>query len=220
MGADRKNTDVIRAGVDLKRYNLSVNGREIRNQYFLEKTDIVLFFMGWLYNFSGLKEVATELSKHSNKKRSIKLLIVGEGDAYNDLQKIKSEFQLEDHIILPGWQPYEKIPEFIAAADICMLPADPNEKIMQNIVPIKMYEYMAMGKPVITTKLPGIMREFGKNNGVTYIDSPEAILNKAINVVETEKLLEDGSKARKFVEKNSWEKVVDDFEGVLKEVTR
>ena len=43
---------------------------------------------------------------------------------------------------------------------------------MQDIVPIKMYEYMAIGKPVICTKLPGVMWEFGEGNGVLYADSP------------------------------------------------
>lgn len=37
-------------------------------------------------------------------------------------------------------------------------------------MPIKMYEYMAAGKPVIAESLPGIMKEFGSDNGVIYVD--------------------------------------------------
>ena len=73
---------------------------------------------------------------------------------------------MDNQVILTGKQPYECIPKFLAAADICLLPAYPTEKIIQDIVPIKMYEYMAMGKPVITTKLPGVMKEFGEDRGV------------------------------------------------------
>jgi hypothetical protein len=36
--------------------------------------------MGWLYQFSGLKEVAPQLARKDNP--NLKLLIVGEGDAY------------------------------------------------------------------------------------------------------------------------------------------
>ena len=36
-----------------------------------------------------------------------------------------------------------------------------------------------MGKPVITTKLPGIMKEFGNNNGVIYVDKLEDVIEKA-----------------------------------------
>ncbi|MCK4733720.1 MAG: glycosyltransferase, partial [Methanophagales archaeon] len=46
----------------------------------------------------------------------------------------------------------------------------------RDIVPIKFYEYMAMGKPVITTKLPGVMTEFGEDHGVIYVDNPEDAL--------------------------------------------
>ena len=63
-----------------------------------------------------------------------------------------------------------EMPAFIAASDICLLPAYPWEKTMQDIVPIKMYEYMAMKKPVIATRLPGVMKEFGEDNGVVYVE--------------------------------------------------
>lgn len=218
MGANRKKTAVIRAGVDLERYDQKVNGIEIRSRYGIEKDDVVLFFMGWLYYFSGLKEVARELSKINEESKYIKLLIVGEGDSLADLQKIKREYQMNNQLILTGKQQYEKIPEFIAAADICLLPAYPSEKIMQNIVPIKMYEYMAMSKPVISTRLPGIMKEFGEDNGVLYVDHPNKVLDKAVELIKNGMLEEQGAKARRFVEKNSWDNIVDDFEKILEDL--
>ena len=124
---------------------------------------------------------------------------------------------MEDKIILAGKQPYDNIPKFIASSDICLLPAYKNE-VMKNIVPIKMYEYMAMRKPVIATSLPGIMKEFGKDNGVIYVDRPEDVLKKAIELIENNRIEEEGKKARKFVEKYSWDNIVDEFEKVLEKV--
>ena len=86
---------------------------------------------------------------------------------------------------------------------------------MQDIVPIKLYEYMAMGKPVITTKLPGVMSEFGDGNGITYVDRPEDAVDKAIAMISNGNLSELGAKARKFAEKNSWEKITNEFENIL-----
>lgn len=213
-GVDPEKIYLIRAGIDLERYNLRINGKEIRKKYGINKDDIVLFFMGWLYHFSGVKEVAMELSKLKDK--NIKFLIVGDGDAFNDLQKIREKYNMQDKIILTGKQPYESIPLYIASSNICILPAYNNE-VMRNIVPIKMYEYMAMGKPVITTTLPGIMKEFGNDNGIIYVDKPEDVLKKAIELIEGGRIEEEGVKARKFVEKYSWDNVVDQFEGVLEE---
>jgi glycosyltransferase involved in cell wall biosynthesis len=216
MGANPDKTLVIRAGIDTKRYNPKIDGEEIRNKYGIEKSDNVLFFMGWLYHFSGLKEVAIELSKLDDK--NIKLLIVGDGDAFNELQMIREQYGLHDNVIMTGKQPYEDIPKFIASADICILPAYNNE-IMKDIVPIKMYEYMAMSKPVITTELPGIMKEFGDGNGVIYVDKPEDGLKKAIELIENGSIEEEGRRARRFVEKLSWDNITDEFEGVLEAVT-
>ena len=219
MGANPSKTYMVRAGIDFEGYNPMIDGSEIREQYGIEKDDIVLFFMGWLYHFAGLKEVAIELSKIKDENPNIKLLIVGDGDAFDDLQRIREEYHLDNQVILTGKQPYDKIPEFIASADICLLPAYPTEKTMQDIVPIKMYEYMAMGKPVITTKLPGVMKEFGEGHGVIYVDKPKDALKKGIEIIENGSIKEEGRKARKFVEKYNWDDIVAEFEGILEELT-
>jgi glycosyltransferase involved in cell wall biosynthesis len=219
MGANSDKTCFVRAGIDLERYDTNIDGSEMREKYGIEKDDSVLFFMGWLYHFSGLKEVAIELSKIKDENPTIKFLIVGEGDAFNDLQRIREEYHLDNQVILTGKKPYQEIPAFIAASDICLLPADPNEKTMQDIVPIKMYEYMAMRKPVITTKLPGVITEFGEGHGVIYVDKSEDALKKAIELIEKGRVEEEGRKARGFVEKYNWDDIVADFERILEELT-
>jgi glycosyltransferase involved in cell wall biosynthesis len=216
MEAPSERTSVVGAGVDLDRFNSNVKGRKIRRQCRIKKNDTILFFMGWLYDFSGLKEVAHTLLKIKDKRPDLKLLVVGEGDLYPELLHIREKHNLQDHLILAGRQPYEKIPEFTGAADICLLPAHHN-KVMQDIVPIKMYEYMACGKPIISTKLPGVIKEFGYDNGVEYVDDPEEVIEKAIRLSENKKnLIEGGSRARKFVEKYSWDNITQEFETILK----
>lgn len=218
MGANTDETYVIRAGIDLKRYDPNIDSSGIRKRYGIKEDDVVFFFMGWLYNFSGLKEVAIELSKIKDEKPNIKLLVVGDGDAFDNLQKIRENYHLDNKILLTGKQPYESIPAFIASSDICLLPAYNNE-IMHDIVPIKMYEYMAMGKPVITTKLPGVMKEFGEGSGVVYVDRPEDTLRIGIELIERGMLEEYGSKGRAFVKRYGWDDIVDEFEEILENAT-
>jgi len=141
-------------------------------------------------------------------------MVVGDGDAYHDMEDIKEKHNLDRRLILTGKQPYSRIPEFIAAADVCILPAYSDEIIMQDIVPIKLYEYMAMGKPVITTKLPGVMKEFGKHNGVIYIDKIDGIF-KIFTGMDIEN---NGKFARKFAEKQDWNKITNKFENKLIEL--
>ena len=215
LGASPERTQMLRAGIDIERFDPVSKGDTIRQHYGFTEKDIVLFFMGWLYQFSGLKEVASQLARIDNLH--LKLLIVGEGDAYEELQQIRGSHDLQDRVILTGKKPYQEIPSFIAASDVCLLPAYPDEKIMQDIVPIKMYEYMAMKKPVIATRLPGVMKEFGEDNGVVYVDKPEDAVTKATELIQSGKIEELGQKARSFVERYSWENITDEFEKILKE---
>jgi glycosyltransferase involved in cell wall biosynthesis len=165
-----------------------------------------------------LKEVARQVAKAKDDR--LKLLIVGEGDAYDELKQIRQKYNLKERLILTGKKPYREMPAFIAASDVCLLPAYPAEKIMQDIVPIKMYEYMAMTKPVISTELPGIMSEFGKDNGVVYVSQPEDAAEKAMELIQDGSLKELGAKARRFAERYSWDNITDEFEKILREVVK
>ncbi len=218
LGAPPERTGILRAGINIDHFNPDIDGKTVRKSCGLNKDDIVLFFMGWLYNFSGLKEVALRLAQTQNP--NLKLLIVGEGDAYKELQRIQQEYNLKDRLILTGKKPYSKIPSFIAAADVCLLPAYPREPIMQDIVPIKLYEYMAMKRPVISTRLPGVIKEFGKDNGVVYVDNPEDVIAKATQLLHNGKLEELGGRARSFAKRNSWDNITDEFERILEEAIK
>jgi len=212
MGAPRNRTSVIKAGIDLGKFNPKMDTGVMRNRLGINDGHLVLFFMGWLYEFSGLRELAEEMRRDSKSYAQIRLLIVGKGDLWEYLQQMKKEV-LGDRIILLDWQPYDEIAGLIAASDICILPAHKNE-IMQNIVPIKMYEYMAMAKPIIATRLFGLTTEFGDGNGVMYIDSPEQTLELASGMKQSD-IIRQGEAARRYVKDMDWMKITEEFENVI-----
>ncbi len=121
----------------------------------------------------------------------------------------------EDCIKMVGFRPYGEMPKFLAAADICLLPAHAIET-MRNIVPIKMYEYLAAGKPVIATKLPGLLREFGEGHGVVYIQDPMDVIRTATDLARSGALPQLGAAGREFVSHNDWKTITDSFETELK----
>ena len=56
-----------------------------------------------------------------------------------------------------------------------------------------------------------------KDNGIFYVDKPSDVVSKSYDI----DIIAEGRKARKFVEKNDWKKITDEFEntinGVLKD---
>ena len=216
IGIKNENISVIKPGVDLERYAPKIGGHNIREKYGIKKDDNVLFFMGWLYRFSGLKEVALDLIKSSDN--DTKLLVVGDGDAFDELKTIKEQYDTRSQLILTGKQPFEIIPQFLSLSTICLLPSYPDEQIMQNIVPIKIYEYMAAGKPVISTPLAGMIKEFGDNNGVIYVAEPKDVLEKVNELIDNDSIKKEGVKAQRFVKAHNWTKAAYNFERLLKEI--
>lgn len=215
LGAKTDKTIVIDAGIDFDSYNPDLDDSNIRNELCIMEDDIILFFMGWIYNFAGMKELAIELDKKRNDYPNMKIVIVGDGDAYGDMEKIKQEYNLDNQLILTGKQPYSKIPEFLSLADFCLLPAYIDEEIMQDIVPIKLYEYLAMKKVVIATKLPGIFKEFGEGHGIVYINEAKEVLPRAQSILNNGKYNEIANSGREFVKSNDWNVITNNFEKVL-----
>jgi hypothetical protein len=72
-----------------------------------------------------------------------------------------------------------------------------------------------MGKPVIATKLPGIIQEFGFENGVIYVDSAEDVVMKAREMIERGVVGEEGKKASMLVNDCDWDTITDAFEAQL-----
>jgi glycosyltransferase involved in cell wall biosynthesis len=219
MGARRETAEVVRAGVDPARFqNVEADEvKKLRMTLGFSDEDIVLFFMGWLYPFSGLQELATELAHPRWRERGIRLLIVGKGELRDRLQEIIISNGLKKDIVLLDWLPYSEIPKYILASTVCILPSHNND-IMRNIVPIKMYEYLAAGKPVLATDIPGIRKEFGCGNGVVYVHNATEILQTAIELSIRGRIVEEGERGRRFVERLTWDQVTDKFESILTKI--
>ena len=216
MGAQGGRSKVLPAGVDLSRYN-SADRRRTRSELGIAEDDLVLFFMGWMYSFSGLLEVAQAILGGGESTKNLKFLVVGKGPVWDGLQALRNDEGSGNRILALEWLPYAQIPSYLVASDICLLAAQ-RDKVMQDIVPIKMYEYLAAAKPVLATRLPGLVREFGEGHGVVYVEGPEQVVPRALELARNGLLPGLGAQARAFVSGNDWQTIADTFENYLKEL--
>ncbi len=217
MGAQPDRTRVLPAGVELDRFVDAGDGSAVRKRLGFGERDLVLFFMGWVYPFSGLREIAQCLVRGEGREDRVKLLVVGKGDFWNELFQLSKVAGADNRIKMVDFQPYSEMPSYLAAADICLLPAY-NVPTMRNIVPIKVNEYLAAGKPVIATRLPGLVEEFGEGNGIVYVNGPGEVLSKASELARQGNLHALGELGRAFVSANDWAKIADTFESYLKDI--
>lgn len=73
-----------------------------------------------------------------------------------------------------GDKPYKYLPQYLSAFDICIIPYDINRQHGGD--PIKFYEYMAMGKPVVTTNIGGVSA-FKDYSQVIIADTEDMFIN-------------------------------------------
>jgi glycosyltransferase involved in cell wall biosynthesis len=113
-----------------------------------------LFYHGSIYKGRGLRQLVRALSELQEPYASaVQLLIVGEGPGLVALKKEVKELGLEKKVIFKGRVPYEQIAGEVAQADCCICPL-PDRPEWNVSSPLKVFEYMACGKPIIVTPIP------------------------------------------------------------------
>ena len=220
MGAEKSRVEIIPMGTNAA-VSIPSSNPKVRDDLGIAPTDFVMLFMGWLYAFSGLREVAAELARRKERLPNVKLLIVGDGDLLPTLQRMRVELALEKTMFLVGRRPVSEMRNFIGASDVCLLPSQRVET-MEYIVPAKVIEYMELGKPMICTRLPGLEEEFGAIPGILCIEKPEQTLDRI------EELLRQSSDPRATARelgatclelmrrREGWDAVTKRFEQVLR----
>ena len=127
-----------------------------------------ILFMGTIYRFSGLDRVIVEFPAVLSAYPDTKLVIAGTGEDEDRLKRLAAGRGMGSHVIFTGVLPYRALPDLIRASTICINPFELNG-ITRNILPTKLFQYLACGKPVIATKLPGTLTFLkGEEHGVVY----------------------------------------------------
>ncbi|MCX5714234.1 MAG: glycosyltransferase family 4 protein, partial [Candidatus Omnitrophica bacterium] len=185
-------------GVDTEKYHPAVEGAGVRELYKL-KERIVFGFIGTFGKWHGA-EVLIEafglfLKKHPEYRERVRLLMIGDGVTMSTVKARIKDSQLSDSCILTGIVPQKEGPRYLAACDILVSPHVPNPDGSPFFgSPTKLFEYMAMGKPIIASSL-GQIGEVLKHDETAWLVEPKdaASLMNGIKI-----LLEDEDRRRRL----------------------
>jgi glycosyltransferase involved in cell wall biosynthesis len=141
----------------------------LRNSMKLEKNDFIVLYIGSPLSLRGVDTLINGVSIVSKDIPSLKLIILSR-QRKNEL--IKEERYVEQLCLNKNIQDRTKvisaflsrkdIKNFIGISDVVVLPF----KLVQSDTPISILEVMALGKPVISTKLDGIPDLLNDNRGI------------------------------------------------------
>ena len=199
-----------------------LNTERAKKELGLDDKNFHVIFVGYLVQWQGVDRLIEAAPFVLKEVPNTKFIIVGEGRILNALKAQVEELNITDKFTFTGKVPYENIPLYINACDVCVAPfiRERNEKI--GLSAIKVYEYLACGKPLVASNIEGVgdLLEISKSGIPVEPGNCEDLGGGIVKLLEDKKLRDRmGKNGRKLVEeKYSWRRAAQDVAHVCEEV--
>lgn len=152
----RKKIFVVPNGVDMNFFEKNTHKVDIRKRYGIKIGTVIITFLGAFREWHGVHDIPKMAREIKKKKKDAVFLLVGSGPLSGKLEREKIK-----NVILAGPRPYSEIPSILSQSDILIAPFNTQrfrslEKFGFYWCPMKLFEYMASGKPIVSYGFPEI----------------------------------------------------------------
>jgi len=198
-------------GVDLDNFKFSISNFQtnskfqIRKELGLPEDKKIVMYTGHLYDWKGAAVLLEAARNIKFPISNIQFVFVG-GTDY-DLQKFRESAKGLGNVLIVGQKPHSEIPKYLAAADVLVLPNSGKFEISRkHTSPLKLFEYMVAGKPIVASNLPSIREILDDSAGYfAEPDNPESLMQKIVECLNNPALAAKRSeKASQEVREFSW----------------
>jgi glycosyltransferase involved in cell wall biosynthesis len=208
---------VVPNGVDTSYYDPA---KHTAKRFF---SSITIGFVGSVIHWQSLDLLLHAVKQLSQQGIQINVVIVGDGPARKEWEQLSINLNLASQVRFTGRISSLEVPSYVAGMDICFSGQRPMQIGVMYLSPLKLYEYMAMGKPVIASSFSDANKLIeGKRTGFLFEPGNlEGLINVLKAAVESQDdFPEMGVLARKeIMEKHSWESriqmVIPQIESIL-----
>ncbi len=150
QGAKQTQVHVSPNGVNIEAFQEKLPTKETKDTWGLG-TGPVIGFVGGLRPWHGVMVLPDLLKALHQHHPGLRLLIVGEGPLRAKLEQAFDAYGLSGHVCFTGAISHQKIPALISCLDLALAPY---EKLDHDFYfsPLKLFEYMACGVPVVAAE--------------------------------------------------------------------
>ena len=203
-------------GVDLARFALPLDRAEARKQLGLPVEATMVCYTGHLFEWKGVYVLA-DAALHLPD-----VLFLMVGGMAKDQERLRGYVagQSIENVHLIAHVAPTQVPLFLFAADVLVLPNPGCEAISREYTsPLKMFEYMASGRPIVATDLPSvreILRD-GENAVLVKSDDPQALAAGIVKMLDNRELARSiANTARAQVPAYTWRNRADHVLGFIR----
>lgn len=203
-------------GVDTKLFK-NYPCQQLKKELGLNR-DFVIGFVGVLQWWVDFEPVFASLRELIAEYPDMKMLVVGEEGRLKENKELAQRYGIASRVVFTGTVPFAQVPNYISCMDVCLVPFKATRDC-HNALPIKTFEYMACEKPVISSRLTGVVEAVG--NKALYASNIEEYKDRLAQLYNDRQLRERmGVEGRGFIEDNySWANIGARFEKLLFEVS-
>jgi glycosyltransferase involved in cell wall biosynthesis len=206
----------IHNAVDLDRIRVNSDPQKIREELQISKADRIIGTVCRLTPIKGIEFYLKAAKIISDKRSDVKFLIVGDGPLQDSLKRLSKELGVEKFVRFPGCR--EDVYDLINIMDVFVLPS------LHEGLPTALLEALAMGKPVVATRVGGIP-EVLKQDGLGILIEPKkpeqiaeaclTLLNNPVDDYEL-KLERKNYAAREFSSETAGQKVAEIYKQLIR----
>lgn len=158
-GHDPRRITVLHNAADPERFRPELDGSSWRRRLGIAETELVVGFVGSFASWHGVGRLVDAAVDPLLQSLPLRFLLVGGTPGSSAVRALEArirQVRQESRVLLAGRIPHESIPDLMAAIDIAVMPWT-NEYGS----PLKLFEYMAMGKAILAPDRP-VIREILK----------------------------------------------------------
>jgi len=206
-GVDGRKIVVNPNGVDVERFRPGVGGVEARRELQIADDEVVAGFVGTFGPWHGVEKLAEAIRKIPADVK-VRFLLVGSGSLHAAVEK---QLEGDKRVIFTGAVAHDRVAKLLDACDVLVAPhvplADGSEFFGS---PTKIFEYMAMGKGIVASRL-GQIGEVLVDGETALLVEPgdvEELRASILRLVESEELRKRlGARAREVAEsEHTWKR--------------
>ena len=203
---------VIPNGVDVSLYRPTERDGSIAKSLEIGDEEIVVAFCGHITETKGLDVLTRSAKIVLQTHKNVKFLIIGDGPFAQPVKNLARKLGVHKKFKFVGFVPQKLLPIYLSLADVCVAPykSMPWYKLSLPETPMKVVDYMAMGKPVVMSKISdeNVIAWSGGGVQITPGDAKELAF-WIISLIEDEQMRRTlGRKGRDYAEENlSWGKI-------------
>lgn len=201
---------VVANGVSLERFAPAAAENAARLGRLKKDAPATVGFLGTLKPWHGLATLVEAWALLRAQKPQTRLLIVGDGPEYESVKNRIDSLGLSDGVTFTGAVQPDEVPHWLAEMDIAVAPYPNMEHFYFS--PLKIYEYMAAGIPVIATRVGHLDKVVsdGLNGVLVEAENPQAMADAAdVLLGDPERLRLMGAAGRRTAKtEHGWDTVV------------